>query len=118
MAASVTPLKLSTAGMSQAEIEDLERKQKKRAAQIQKKLQSQLKAAQTKRAHRWAIEYQASNTLNAKLEKKPSQGIEEERRLMQVEDTLSYARECKYRTYEFSKFLDYWDNRIEVLEKY
>jgi WD40 repeat protein len=109
MAASVTPLKLSTAGMSQAEIEDLERKQKKRAAQIQKKLQSQLKAAQTKRAHRWAIEYQASNTLNAKLEKKPSQGIEEERRLMQVEDTLSYARECKYRTYEFSKFLDYWD---------
>ena len=101
MAAAVKPLNLKTAGMSEDEKLMLELKQKKRAER-QKRLEGKKQEeAKQKRSYRYAVTYKLR---------------EEECRLMQIEDTLSFARETKFRLYEFAKFLNRQDKIREKCE--
>jgi WD40 repeat protein len=94
-------LKLNTSGMTEEEKMDLQVKQKKRAERVKKLEAKKAGDAAEKRNYRWAVTYQLR---------------EEEQRLMQIEDSLSFARETKLRLYNFAKFLDRQDKIQEKCE--
>ena len=92
---------LKTEGMTEEEKMDLQIKQKKRAERMKKLEAKQEGQAAEKRNYRWAVTYQLR---------------EEEQRLMQIEDSLSFAQETKLRLYKFAKFLDRQDKIREKCE--